>query len=154
MPWQIPDVQWFKRDHVNFPGKLEQNSLYSLNYGWYVLHHVNLSQRYAASHGWNGHYCEGRNIDMFYLFIVSVSKFLVFLWSGVNQLSHQIGIPWNDIQHSISHSISPLVDIIQGHFRLKVLIKILDCGWRLTVDVVSCPPDEPPAVLMSAVTGG
>ena len=38
--------------------------------------------------------------------------------------------------------IFPLVDIIQGHFRksFEALVKIVGCGWWLTVNVVSCWP--------------
>ena len=39
-------------------------------------------------------------------------------------------------------STSPLVDIIQGHFckSFEALIKIVGCGWWLTVNAVSCQP--------------
>ena len=47
-----------------------------------------------------------------------------------------------------------IFDIIQDHFLefFHVLVKIVDCGWWSTVNVIIGPPDD--AVLMNAVTGG
>ena len=41
-----------------------------------------------------------------------------------------------------SPSTSPLVNIIQGHFRksLEALVKILGCGWWLNMNAVTCWP--------------
>ena len=47
-----------------------------------------------------------------------------------------------------------IFDIIQDHFLefFDVLVKIVDCGWWSTMNVIIGPPDD--AVLMNAVTGG
>ena len=47
-----------------------------------------------------------------------------------------------------------IFDIIQDHFLefFDVLVKIVDCGWWSTMNVIIGPPDD--AVLMNAVAGG
>ena len=62
-------------------------------------------------------------------------------------------VPW--IDHDYSYMILtsnpeyiPTVDIVQGHSckPLEILIKVVDCGWSLTVNAVICPANEGPLV--------
>ena len=71
-------------------------------------------------------------------------------------VSGQLVILSDRALHLITDTQPPLVDMIQYHFRksFEFLLRIVDCGLWLTVNIVMIPLDEgTPAVLMSAVTG-
>ena len=78
--------------------------------------------------------------SLFHVKLVTISVFLAALGQLV------ISSDRNPILSYPIQCTLPLLDTLQGHFRksVDVLVEILDCGLWLSVNVVSCPPDELP----------